>query len=390
MEVEGRTVLVRADLNVPMKDGRVADGLRIERLTPTLTELVSRGAKVLILSHFGRPKGKPNPALSLRPLAGALAELLGRPDIAFAEDCIGPAAERAAAALEPGGIALLENLRFHPGETENALEFAQALAGLGEVYVDDAFSCAHRAHASIEALARLLPAAAGRAMEAELRALDRVLGKPEKPVAAIIGGAKVSTKLKLLGQLRRKVQVMAIGGAMANTFLVAQGAAVGRSLFEPDLVESAQDILQACAKTGCDVVLPTDLVVARELSAGAECRTVAVGDVAVDEMILDIGPASAEALTQRLRQCRTLVWNGPVGAFETEPFDKGTLAVARAAAELTKSGKLVSVAGGGDTVAALSKAGVENDFTYVSAAGGAFLEWLEGRTLPGVEVLYAD
>ena len=381
---------MRADLNVPMQDGRVVDALRIERLKPTLTELLERRAKILILAHFGRPKGGPDAALSLRPLGRTLAEALDRPDLPFAEDCIGPAAQGAAAALEPGGVALLENLRFHPGETENAPEFAQALAKLGDVYVDDAFSCAHRAHASIEAITHFLPAAAGRAMEAELRALGRVLSNPDKPVAAIIGGAKVSTKLKLLGHLRRKVQVIGIGGAMANTFLVAQGAAVGRSLFEAGLVESAQDILEACAKAGCDVVLPSDLVVARELSAGAACRTVPVGDVAIDEMILDIGPASAEALTQRLRQCRTLVWNGPLGVFETEPFDKGTLAVARAAAELTRSGSLVSVAGGGDTVAALSKAGVENDFTYVSAAGGAFLEWLEGRTLPGVEVLYED
>lgn len=390
LEVEGRTVLVRADLNVPMADGRVSDATRIERLTPTLKELLERGAKVVVLSHFGRPKGRVDPSLSLRQVAGPLAQALGLPTLAFAEDCIGPAAESAIGDLQPGQIALLENLRFHPGETENDPEFAAALAKLGDLYVDDAFSCAHRAHASVEGIAHLLPAASGRGMEAELSALSGVLLNPERPVIAIIGGAKVSTKLELLGHLCDRVQAIAIGGAMANTFLAAKGFDVGTSLQEPDMHETARGILERCAEAGCGVILPTDVTVASAFAEGAAHDVVAANAVPHDKMILDIGPDSVRDLSQRIADCRTLVWNGPVGAFETAPFDRGTIALAQAVAKLTAEGSLVSVAGGGDTVAALAKAGVADDFTYVSAAGGAFLEWLEGRALPGIEVLYAN
>ena len=390
LEAEGRTVLVRADLNVPMTDGRVSDGTRFERLMPTLKELLAGGAKVAVLSHFGRPKAGFEADLSLRQIAEPLALALGLPSLNFAEDCIGRAAESAIGDLQPGDVALLENLRFHAGETKNDRAFARALAQLGDLYVNDAFSCAHRAHASVEGIAHLLPAAAGRGMEAELDALSRVLSDPEKPVMALIGGAKVSTKLKLLSHLCENVQVIAIGGAMANTFLAAKGFEVGASLHEPDMLETAGAVLSRCANAGCDVILPTDVVVARTLTNGSEYDVVAADAVPRGKMILDIGPDSVAALASRIADCRTLVWNGPVGAFETPPFDRGTTALAKAVAKITAAGTLISVAGGGDTVAALVKAGVERELTYVSTAGGAFLEWLEGRALPGVEVLYGN
>jgi phosphoglycerate kinase len=385
LDVAGKRVIVRADLNVPMKDGRVTDATRIERLVPTIAELADRGAKVIVVSHFGRPKGR-DPAQSLAPLGPALAAALGRP-VAFATDCIGPEAEAAVAALRPGAVLLLENVRFHAGEEANDPAFARALAANGDLYVNDAFSAAHRAHASTEGLAHLLPAAAGRGMQAELEALARALEAPSRPVIAIVGGAKVSTKLAVLGNLLAKVDALVIGGAMANTFLFALGAPVGRSLCERELAETARDILARADSLGCEIVLPTDAVIAAKLEAGAPSEAVPVTAVPDDRMILDIGPRSAEALAQRLERCRTLLWNGPLGAFEVKPFDAATVTVARAAARLTAAGRLVSVAGGGDTVAALAAAGVEAEFTYVSTAGGAFLEWLEGKDLPGVAAL---
>ena len=388
IDVAGRRVLVRVDLNVPIKDGKVTDGTRIVRLTPTLDELARRGARVVLLSHFGRPNGKVAKDLSLRPVVAPLADALKRP-VAFAEDCVGPAAERAVAALKDGDVVLLENLRFHPEEEANDAAFAKRLAALGDVYVNDAFSCAHRAHASTEAIAHLLPAAAGRLMQAELEALARALSAPERPVAAIVGGAKISTKLDLLGNLVAKVDVLAIGGGMANTFLHATGRAVGKSLCEPDMAATVLDVLARAKRQGCAIVLPVDAVVAREFKANAPHETVAVDAVPADAMILDLGPRSVAALEARLGECRTCVWNGPLGAFETPPFERGTVAVARRAAALTKTGRLLTVAGGGDTVAALAEAGVVDDFSYVSTAGGAFLEWLEGKDLPGVAALRA-
>ena len=390
IEAGDRTVLVRADLNVPMADGRISDTTRIDRLGPTIKELLGRRAKVVVLSHFGRPKGGFDADLSLRQVAGGLAQALELATLRFAEDCIGPAAASAVGDLQPGEVALLENLRFHPGETANDPDFARALAKLGDLYVNDAFSCAHRTHASVEGLAHLLPAAAGRGMAAELDALNRVLLNPEKPVIAIIGGAKISTKLNLLGHLSAKVQAIAVGGAMANTFLATQGIDVGTSLFEPDMLETARAILNDCADAGCEVILPSDVIIAGALAPRVEHHTVPAYAVPRDKMILDIGPQSVEQLITRIADCRTLVWNGPVGAFETPPFGRGTVALAKAVAKLTADGTLTSVAGGGDTVAALAKAGVERDLTYVSTAGGAFLEWLEGRALPGVEVLYGN
>ena len=389
LDVRGKRVLVRADLNVPMKDGKVSDATRLERLAPTIDELARKGARVILLSHFGRPEGKPVPRYSLEPLVPALARTLGGRKVAFAHDCVGPEAKAAAARLGDGEVALLENLRFEPGEEANDPAFARALASLGELYVDDAFSCAHRAHASVAALAQLLPAAAGRLMEAELGYLAQALEAPARPLAALVGGAKVSTKLELLGNLVAKVDLLIIGGGMANTFLAAQGIEVGRSLAERDLAATASAILARAAARNCTILLPTDAVVAAGLEAGAASRTVAIGSVPPEAMILDIGPETAAALAARIALCRTLVWNGPLGAFETPPFDAGTNAVARAAAALTKAGKLVSIAGGGDTVAALHHAGVAEDFSYVSTAGGAFLEWLEGRELPGVAALEA-
>jgi phosphoglycerate kinase len=382
----GKRVLLRADLNLPVKDGKIGDRTRLVRLAPTIRELADRGACVVVVSHFGRPKGKPDPALSLRPLASPLAEAIGRP-VAFAEDCIGATAQRVVAALKPGEVALLENLRFHPGEEANDKDFARALAALGDLYVNDAFSAAHRAHASTEALAHLLPAAAGRLMQEELEALGRALETPARPLAALVGGAKVSTKLDVLKFITGKVDVLMVGGAMANTLLFAQGIAVGASLCERDMVETGRGIIAAAQQAGCALMLPADAVVARELKPGIASTTAPIERVPADAMILDIGPLTVQAIGARLGQCRTLVWNGPVGAFETPPFDAGTTAIARRVAELTKAGTLLSVAGGGDTVAALAQAGVGDDLSYVSTAGGAFLEWLEGRELPGVAAL---
>jgi phosphoglycerate kinase len=370
---------------VPMQDGEVADVSRIERNAPTITEIADRGARVVLLSHYGRPKG-PDPKESLKPVAAAVARIIKRP-IAFAEDCVGPIAEKAVAVTKPGEILCLENTRFHKGEEKNDPAFAAQLAQLGDVYVDDAFSVAHRAHASVEAIARILPAYAGRAMQEELEALERALHSPERPVVAIVGGAKISTKLDLLGNLITKVETLIIGGGMANTFLAAQGKPVGKSLCENDLVPTARGILAKAKSLNREIVLPVDAVVAQKFAAHVPSRVVSVDDVGAADIILDIGPRSIEQAVAVLARSKTLVWNGPFGAFEVEPFDNGTIEVAEAAAELTTDGRLVSIAGGGDTMAALNVAGVTERFTYVSTAGGAFLEWLEGKTLPGVEVL---
>jgi phosphoglycerate kinase len=386
LAVKGKRVLVRADLNVPVKDGVVTDATRIARQAPTIRELADKGAKVIVLSHFDRPKGKVVPSMSLKPVVKPLAEAVGRP-VAFAEDCVGPKAEAAAQALKDGEVLLLENTRFHAGEEKNDPAMASALAALGDIYVNDAFSAAHRAHASTEGVARLLPNAAGRSMQAELTHLQKALGNPERPLMAVVGGAKVSTKIELLENLVSKVEVLVIGGAMANTFLAAEGLQVGKSLYEPDHLKTAQHVISLATQTGAVILLPTDVVVAKEFKAGAAHRTVPASEVGADQMVLDVGPASIAAFRNRLAATRTLVWNGPFGAFETPPFDAGTVAAARAVAAETKSGALLSVAGGGDTVAALAHAGVEDDFTYVSTAGGAFLEWLEGKELPGVEAL---
>ncbi len=386
-DVTGKRVLLRGDLNVPMQDGKITDATRIERLAPTIRELSDRGLRVVVMSHFGRPGGRRDAALSLKPLIGRLREALDGAEIAFAGDCIGEAAAGAVAGLPPGGIVVLENLRFHPGEEANDAAFVAALAALGDIYVNDAFSTAHRAHASTEGLAHALPAAAGRLMQTELEALDAALGEPERPVAAVVGGAKVSTKLDLLGNLVGRVDLLVIGGAMANTFLFALGTDVGKSLCERDMADTARGVLARADEAGCEVALPTDVVVATEFRAGADAETVPIAAVPDGMMILDVGVETADALALRLAECRTLVWNGPLGAFEIPPFDAGTMRLARAAAALTRDGRLLSVAGGGDTVAALTAAGVVDDFTYVSTAGGAFLEWLEGRTLPGVAAL---
>jgi phosphoglycerate kinase len=384
-QVSGKRVLLRVDLNVPVEQGEVSDGTRIERMAPTIFELADKGAKVILLSHFGRPKG-PNPADSLRPVAAKVAEIIKRP-VGFADDCVGDKAEAAVAAMKPGDILCLENTRFHAGEEKNDPKFTAALARLGDIWVNDAFSVSHRAHASTEGLGHLLPAFAGRAMEAELAAFNRVLGAPQRPLAAIVGGAKVSTKLALLSHLIPKVDVLIIGGGMANTFLAAQGKRVGKSLCEHELAGTARDILMKSKAGNCEIVLPVDAVVARKFEANAPSRVVPIDDVAADEMILDIGPRTIEYVVSVLARVATLVWNGPFGAFELEPFDNGTIEVAEAAAELTAARKIVAVAGGGDTVAALNAAGVTERLTYVSAAGGAFLEWMEGKALPGVEVL---
>ncbi len=386
LKVEGQRVLVRGDLNVPMADGQVTDVTRLERLAPTLHDLSGRGARVIVLSHFGRPKGERCDDMSLAPVADALAKVLGKP-VTFADDCVGAAAEAVVNGLASGDIAVLENLRFHPGEEANDPAFARDLAELGEFYVNDAFSASHRAHASTEQLAHLLPSAAGLQMQAELDALSSALEAPKRPVAALVGGAKVSSKLAVLGNLVDKVDMLIIGGGMANTFLHAQGIEVGASLHEPDLADTARDILAKAERANCEIILPADAVVASELKAGAETQVCKIDSVPHTKMILDIGPDSIADLEQRLTTCATIVWNGPLGAFETKPFEEGTNRVARAAAALTSAGKLVSVAGGGDTVAALNGAGVTDQFTYVSTAGGAFLEWLEGKDLPGVKVL---
>jgi phosphoglycerate kinase len=387
VDVRGRRVLIRVDLNVPMQDGKVADATRIERVAPTIRELAGKGARVVVLSHFGRPKGKPSAAMSQRPLVEPLAGALGGAKVAFAEDCIGPKAEAAVAALADGQVVLLENVRFHEGEEANDKAFVAALAKLGDLYVNDAFSAAHRAHASTEGLAHVLPAYAGRLMQAELEALESALGEPKRPAIAVVGGAKISGKLEVLGNLIGKVDAIAIGGGMANTFLFARGVQVGKSLCERDLAVTAAEIMAKAADAGCDVILPTDAVVAETFAAGAPSRTVGVDRVPETAMILDIGPASVDAIAERLGTCRTLLWNGPMGAFELAGFAAGTVGVAQSAAALTKAGRLVSVAGGGDTVAALAMAGVEDAFTYISTAGGAFLEWLEGKELPGVAAL---
>ncbi len=387
IDVAGKRVFLRADLNVPMRDGAVSDATRISRLAPTITELADKGAIVIVASHFGRPKGEPVPDMSLAPLAGPLSAALGGRNVSFANDCIGAEAQKVVGAAKGGDVVLLENLRFHEGEELNDPDFAAELAKLADIYVNDAFSAAHRAHASTEALAHLLPPAAGRMMQAELDALDSALGSPERPVGAIVGGAKVSTKLDLLGNLVGKVDMLAIGGAMANTFLHALGTDVGKSLCEHELADTALEILGLADEAGCQIILPSDAVVAREFAEGAPSEVVPVGAVPGDMMILDIGPGSANGLAAKLSDLKTLVWNGPLGAFEVPPFDAGTVMVARVAADLTRAGALKTVAGGGDTVAALVAADVLDDFSYVSTAGGAFLEWLEGKDLPGVKAL---
>ncbi|HTU13162.1 MAG TPA: phosphoglycerate kinase [Allosphingosinicella sp.] len=382
-DVHGKRALVRVDLNVPMQDGKVTDDTRFRATLPTVTELADKGAIVLLLAHFGRPK-VPSPDLSLARITSAYEDVLGRP-VRYV-DWEGDAA--AVATLQPGDVAILENTRFFGGEEKNDPAVVERFARLGDLYVNDAFSAAHRAHASTEGLAHVLPAYAGRSMEAELNALQKALGAPERPVAAVVGGAKVSTKLEVLRHLVAKVDHLIIGGGMANTFLAARGVTVGKSLCEHDLTGTAEEILDAADKANCTVHLPYDVVVAKEFAANPQSlRTCNVHEVGADEMILDIGPAAVEALADALKTCRTLVWNGPLGAFETPPFDAATVALARTAAALTQEGSLVSVAGGGDTVAALNHAGVADEFTFVSTAGGAFLEWMEGKDLPGVRAL---
>ena len=386
LDAKGKRVLLRADLNVPVRDGAITDRTRIERLSPTIRGLSEKGAKVIVLSHFDRPKGKRVPEMSLRPLVEALSSVLGRP-VAFADDCVGPEAEAAVAKMASGDVLLLENTRYHAGEEKNDPALSAGFAKLADVYVNDAFSAAHRAHASTEGVARLLPAYAGRLMEAELKALEAALGSPSRPVVAIVGGAKVSSKLDLLGNLSRKVDVLVIGGAMANTFLAAQGYGMGKSLQEAEMHGTALRILDEAKAANCEILLPRDLVVAAEFKANPATRTVAVDSVPADMMALDVGPETVDAIEDRLRKASTLVWNGPLGAFETPPFDAATVAVAESVAGLTQSAGLKSIGGGGDTVSALRHAGVAERMTYVSSAGGAFLEWLEGKTLPGVAAL---
>lgn len=386
-DVQGKVALVRVDLNLPMQDGHVTDTTRVKASAPTILELADAGAKVLLLAHFGRPKGARHSQMSLSLVQGAVESVLAR-EVMFIPEVSGPVAAQAIGILRPGDIGILENTRFWPGEEQNDAEFAKAIAANADFFVNDAFSAAHRAHATTEGLAHVLPAYAGRAMQSELEALDKALGSPEKPVAAVVGGAKVSTKLDVLKHLVGRVDHLIIGGGMANTFLAARGVNVGKSLCEHDLTGTADEIMDAADKAGCTVHLPYDVVVAKEFAANpASLRTCNVHEVGADEMILDVGPSAVEALGDVLKICRTLVWNGPMGAFETEPFDAATVALARTAAALTREGSLVSVAGGGDTVAALNHAGVADDFTYISTAGGAFLEWMEGRELPGVTAL---
>ncbi len=386
LDVAGKRVLVRVDFNVPMKDGAVTDATRIERALPTIKELSKKGAKVLLLSHFGRPKGKADPEMSLKPLAKALEKFLGGP-VEFAEDCIGDAVKKIAKNMLDGDVAVLENTRFHAGEEANDPEFAKALAANGDAYVNDAFSAAHRAHASTEGVAHLLPSAAGRAMERELDYLKAALSEPVRPMMAVVGGAKVSTKIELLLNLVGKADMLAVGGGMANTFLYAKGVSVGKSLCEPDLADTAREIMTQAQAKGCEIILPVDVVVAKEFKEGADREVVAVDAVAADDMILDLGPETVNLIAEKIETAKTLVWNGPLGAFEIKPFDTATVEAARYAAKRVKDADLVAVAGGGDTVAALAHAGAEDGFTYVSTAGGAFLEWLEGKTLPGVAAL---
>ncbi|MGB8242499.1 MAG: phosphoglycerate kinase [Pseudolabrys sp.] len=388
VDVKGKRILMRVDLNVPVENGVVTDSTRIERVAPAITEIADKGAKVILLSHFGRPKGR-DPTQSLKPVAAEVARIIKR-TIKFADDCIGEPAEQAVDAMKPGEILCLENTRFHAGEEKNDPVFVAELAKLGDIWVNDAFSAAHRAHASTEGLGHKLPAYAGRTMQAEFEALAKALENPQRPLVAIVGGAKISTKLDLLGNLLDKVNALIIGGAMANTFLLAQGKNVGKSLVETDLVSTAREIMDKAKAGKREIILPVDVVVAEKFEAHASSRVVDTGKVGVTDMILDIGPRSIEQVISVLARAKTLVWNGPFGAFEMEPFDNGTAEVAEAVAELTAAGKLVSVAGGGDTVAALNVAGVADRLTYVSAAGGAFLEWLEGKRLPGVEVLRVE
>jgi phosphoglycerate kinase len=387
-DLGSKRVLVRVDLNVPMENGRVTDATRIDRILPTIREIADKGGKVILLAHFGRPKGGPDEANSLKPIAPTLAEHLGKP-VAFASDCIGEPAKAAIAKMHDGDVLLLENTRFHKGEEKNDPAFVDALAELGDVYVNDAFSAAHRAHASTEGLAHKLPAYVGRTMQAELEALGKALDNPVRPVMAIIGGAKISTKLELIGNVMKKVDILAIGGGMANTFLAAGGKEIGKSLCEKDLLDTARTILKDTAAGSCRIVLPVDATVAEEFKAHAPWKVVDVNHVGESDMILDIGPKTSDVVARLLKEVKTLVWNGPFGAFELEPFDRGTVQVARTAARLTEAGALLSVAGGGDTVAALNHAGVAEAFSYISTAGGAFLEWLEGKTLPGVAALRA-
>jgi phosphoglycerate kinase len=386
VDVAGRRVLLRVDLNVPVRDGKITDLTRIERLSPTIRELMAKGAHVVVCSHFDRPKGKVVPGMSLRPMAVALSEVLGTP-VGFASDCIGEPAAKAVAAMTKGSVVVLENTRFHPGEEANDPEFASALAKSGDIFVNDAFSAAHRAHASTEGVTHQLPSYAGRLMQAELKALEKALHTPERPVMAIVGGSKVSTKIELLGNLVGRVDLLVIGGAMANTFLAAQGIGVGKSLQEAEMHGTAREILGRAKAANCTILLPTDAVVAREFKPNPATETVPVTAIPAGTMMLDVGPATVAALIAQLASVKTLVWNGPLGAFETPPFDTATTALALAVAAATKAGKLRSVAGGGDTVSALRHAGVIDDMSYVSTAGGAFLEWLEGKTLPGVAAL---
>ncbi|MBI1217496.1 MAG: phosphoglycerate kinase [Rhodobacteraceae bacterium] len=387
MDLTGKVVLTRVDINVPVENGHVTDATRIEKIVPTVVDIIAKGGKPVLLAHFGRPKGKPDPAMSLKQLLPALHTVLPGRKIIFAEDCIGGPAKAAVSAMQRGDIVLLENTRFHEGEEKNDAQLAASMAALGDVYVNDAFSAAHRAHSSTEAIAHLLPACAGRLMEAELKALESALGKPQRPVVAVVGGAKVSTKLDLLGNLVTKVNHLVIGGGMANTFLVAQGVEVGKSLAERDMADTARTILGKAQAAGCAIHLPVDIVVAREFKAGAANEVLPVAACPADAMILDAGPQTVAEIGRVFEACKTLIWNGPLGAFEIEPFDAATNAAAAKAAALTKAGKLISVAGGGDTVAALNRAHAAESFTYISTAGGAFLEWMEGKVLPGVAAL---
>ena len=386
LDVAGKRVLVRLDLNVPMKNGQVTDTTRIDRQTPTVRELAQKGARVIVLSHFERPQGKVVPDMSLKPIAPLLARAIDRP-VSFAPDCVGPVAEAAVNKLQNGDVLLLENTRFHPGEEKNDPAFSKAIASLGDIYVNDAFSAAHRAHASTEGIAHLLPSAAGRSMQAELSHLERVTEHPERPLMAVVGGAKISSKIAVLENLTARVDVLVAGGAMANTFLAAKGLNIGRSLSESDQIGIANRVIAAAQSRNVKLLLPGDVVVAHQLIANASNRIVGASQVEDDEMILDVGPRTIQAFGRELGRVKTVLWNGPLGAFETPPFDRGTNAAAKAVGELTVAGKLLSIAGGGDTVAALAHAGVEGEFSYVSTAGGAFLEWLEGRTLPGVAAL---
>ena len=386
LDVAGKRVLVRADLNVPVEAGVVADATRIERVLPTIEALRKGGAKVVLMSHFGRPKGERSPETSLKPVAAKLQDLLGT-DVLFVHDCVGPEVEVAVAALKDGDLALLENLRYHAGETKNDIGFAKQLAALGDLYVDDAFSCAHRAHASVEAIARLMPAYAGMAMMAEINALSAALEDPQRPVMAVVGGAKVSTKIEVLTNLAQRMDMIVVGGGMANTFLFADGIDVGKSLCEPDFVATVKDITEKAKASGCEIVLPVDVVVATSLAERVKTSVCGVDEIPADAMALDQGPESVAVLKEKLAGTKTILWNGPLGAFEIAPFGEATFALAKEAARRSKDGTLISVAGGGDTVRALNEAGAADDFTYISTAGGAFLEWLAGKTLPGIAVL---